>query len=192
MSFFADVRKLTQPYDGDDEQYFTDEPEPDDEPTVVAGRRESAAPLREMFERKKPAAFVPEADEEPFAPQPREVVYQSEGRESDLRRADEPRAREVTVGVETQMQVVTLRPERYDQLPAIAEHLIGHSAVIVNLEAASKELGRRIVDFLAGVTYTVGGEMKKIAINTYVVTPHRIGDLNRLVDELENKGISFY
>lgn len=177
MSFFDDVRKLTQPYNGDDEQYFADELEPDDEPTVVASRREAAPQSESVFERKR----APE--QEVFAQQPHEVVYES-------REAVE--MSKATVNVETVMKIVTMRPERYEQMPAIADRLIDHCAVLVNLESAPKETARRIVDFLAGASYTVGGAMTKVAINTYIVTPNRISDLNRLMDELENKGIRFY
>lgn len=187
MSIFADMRKLTQPYDGDDEQYFNDETEPVDEPTVVAGRRDSAAPARE----RNPFYAEPV---ETAAPEGRDVVYQKDepevGRTAPA--ASVAGERIVTIGTEAKLPVVTVRPSRYEQMSAIADHMVAHRTVVVNFEAAPKEIARRMVDFLAGATYAVGGEMRKVAINTYIAAPYKIGVLESLADELENNGVSFY
>lgn len=186
MSFFADMRKLTQPYDGDDEQYFNDETDAVDEPTVVATRRDSAAPTRE----RNPFYAEPAETAEPSE---RSVVYQKDEPET-ARVSSAPAAGErvVTIGTEAKLPVVTVKPSRYEQMSAIVDHMVAHRTVVVNLEAAPKETARRLVDFLAGATYAVGGEMRKVAINTYIAAPYKIGILETLADELENNGVSFY
>lgn len=192
MSLFDEIRKLTQPYDEGEFDEDT-QPETDSEPTVVASRRDSAAPMRDDTIRRNP--FYAEPETASPAPEARDVVYQREEREAESNRAPSAAAaREsvVTIGAEAKLQVVTVKPNRYEQMSAIADHMIAHRTVVVNLEAAPKETARRMVDFLAGATYAVGGEMRKVAINTYIAAPYKIGVLEVLADELENNGVSFY
>ena len=53
----------------------------------------------------------------------------------------------------------------------IADHLIAGGPVVLNLDAASKEAVKRIIDFFSGVAYSVRGQLKNISGNIYIVTP---------------------
>ena len=53
---------------------------------------------------------------------------------------------------------------------AIADHLIAKKTVVLNLETASSENKRRIIDFLVGVAYANGGSLKPVANLTYIIT----------------------
>ena len=53
----------------------------------------------------------------------------------------------------------------------IADHLIAGGPVVLNLDAASKEAVKRIIDFFSGVAYSVKGQLKNISGNIYIVTP---------------------
>ena len=77
-------------------------------------------------------------------------------------------------GSNIKMQVV--RPQNYDSETAsqIANHLLQKSTVVLNLEGTSKETSRRLIDFLSGVAYSIGGSLKKIATNAYVITPSNV------------------
>ena len=77
-------------------------------------------------------------------------------------------------GANIKMQVV--RPQTYDSETAsqIANHLLAKSTVVLNLEGASKETSRRLIDVLSGVAYSIGGSLKKIATNAYVITPSNV------------------
>lgn len=77
-------------------------------------------------------------------------------------------------GANIKMQVV--RPKTYDSETAsqIANHLLAKSTVVLNLEGTSKETSRRLIDFLSGVAYSIGGSLKKIATNAYVITPSNV------------------
>ena len=50
---------------------------------------------------------------------------------------------------------------------------------------------RRLVDFLSGVAYAIDGKVKKIAANTYIITPPSVNLMGDMVDELETTGIYF-
>ena len=58
-------------------------------------------------------------------------------------------------------------------------------------ESATKEIARRLLDFLSGVAYANEGKIKKVAISTYIITPYNVDILGDLIDELENNGLYF-
>ncbi len=73
-----------------------------------------------------------------------------------------------------QLQVVLVKPERFEDAPAIADHLKAKHTVVLNLENAPKEIVRRLVDFLSGVAYANNGQIKRAANNTFVITPSNV------------------
>ena len=97
----------------------------------------------------------------------------------------------VNINTTTQMQVVLVKPDRFDNVSEIAEHLRSRHAVVLNLEATNKDIARRLVDFLSGCAYALDGKIKKIAISTYIITPYNVDIVGDLIDELENNGLYF-
>ena len=95
----------------------------------------------------------------------------------------------VNIRTATQMQVVLVKPDRFDNVAEIAEHLREKRAVVLNLETASKDVSRRLVDFLSGCAYALDGKIKKIAVATYIITPYNVDIVGDLIDELENSGV---
>ncbi len=92
----------------------------------------------------------------------------------------------------TQLQVVLVKPENFEDARTVANHLNSKRTVVVNLEKSNKDVSRRIMDFLSGVSYANDGQIKRIANNTFIITPLNVdimGDM--LIDELENNGYSF-
>ena len=63
------------------------------------------------------------------------------------------------------------RPESNASVTEIADHLLAHRTVVLNLEATNKEVAKRLIDFLAGVAYSIDGQLKNVANNTYIITP---------------------
>ena len=97
----------------------------------------------------------------------------------------------VNLNANTQLQVVLVKPERYDNVSDIADHLRQKRAVLLNLEATNKDVARRLVDFLSGCAYALDGKIKKVAISTYIITPYHVDIVGDLVEELENNGMYF-
>ena len=95
----------------------------------------------------------------------------------------------VNIHTTAQMQVVLVKPERFDNVSDIAEHLRSKHAVVLNLESTNKDVARRLVDFLSGCAYALDGKIKKIAISTYIITPYNVDIVGDLIDELENNGV---
>lgn len=97
----------------------------------------------------------------------------------------------VNIHTTTQLQVVLVKPERFEEARPIADHLNSKHTVVINLESTNKELSRRLVDFLSGVAYANNGQIKKVANNTYIITPYNVNIMGDLLDELENNGVFF-
>jgi len=97
----------------------------------------------------------------------------------------------LTMHATTQLQVVLVKPERFEAAADIADHLRERRTVVLNLEQTNKDIARRLVDFLSGVAYAQNGKIKKVAVNTYLITPFNVDLLDDLIDELENNGLYF-
>ena len=96
----------------------------------------------------------------------------------------------VNIQTTAQLQVVLVKPEVFTDAKQIADHLIAKKTVVLNLETASAETKRRIIDFLVGVAYANGGSLKPVANMTYIITPYNVGFIGEdLVGELENNGV---
>jgi len=97
----------------------------------------------------------------------------------------------VNIHTTTQLQVVLVKPERFEDVRPIADHLNAKNTVVLNLESTNKEVSRRLVDFLSGVAYANQGQIKKVANSTYIITPYNVNIMGDLLDELENSGVYF-
>lgn len=97
----------------------------------------------------------------------------------------------VNIHATAQLQVVLVKPERFDDATGIADHLNAKRTVVLNLESSNKDVARRILDFLSGVAYANEGQIKKVANCTYIITPYNVGFMGDLLDELENNGLYF-
>ena len=69
------------------------------------------------------------------------------------------------------IELKVVRPESMEEVFTIADYLIARCTVVLNLELLEKETIKRMLDFLNGVTYTMGGEVKNVSQGTYIITP---------------------
>lgn len=83
----------------------------------------------------------------------------------------------------SQMQMVLVRPDRFDDVTSIADHLNQRKAVVLNLEAANRDVQRRIIDFLSGVAYANNGNMRKVANSTFLIVPSGVDVMGELMLE---------
>lgn len=166
MGLMDEIRKLTHPYSDQEDDYddYDDEDEDgyeDDEPAAVPER---PAPRR-SFGRSS------------AAPEPAPAARGT--------------GRVVNLNSNAQLQVVLVKPDRFDQVSDIADHLRDKKALVLNLESTNKDVARRLVDFLSGCAYALDGKIKKVAISTYLITPYNVNVTGDLVEELETSGMYF-
>ena len=158
MGLLDELKKLTKPYD--DEDYLEEDLA---EPVRAPGR---AADARSY-------ASYPYA-RSGYAPDP----YAQQGYAAP--------ARPQSGGAQPKLLLV--HPDRFEQAADIADRIAERNAIVLNLETAPKELTRRMLDFLSGVTYALGGKVKKVSGSTYIITPAGMdfmGDTGNAVESRE-------
>lgn len=123
---------------------------------------------------------------EDFEEEPRRDVFE------DRRvRMDDRNRKVVNIHATTQLKVILVKPERFENASEIADQLKDKRTVVLNLESTNKDVARRLIDFLSGVAYAGEGKIKKVAANTYIITPYHVDIEGDLIDELENNGLYF-
>ena len=73
---------------------------------------------------------------------------------------------------ERRISVIKLR--NFDEAQAVADRLKDQQPVILNLQQADGELSRRIIDFCAGLTYALDGQLQSIASGLFLLTPRNV------------------
>ena len=130
--------------------------------------------------------------EEDFTPVNTRESVRDRDRDRERDRDSERRNNKVVnIHTTTQLQVVLVKPERFENASEIADHLREKRTVVLNLEQTDKTIARRLIDFLSGVAYANEGTIKKVALATYIITPYNVDILGDLIDELENNGLYF-
>ena len=107
------------------------------------------------------------------------------------RRSEDRHNKVVNIHATAALKVVLVKPERFENASEIADHLREKRTVVLNLESTNKDVARRLIDFLSGVAYAGEGKIKKVAANTYIITPYHVELEGDLIDELENNGLYF-
>ena len=97
----------------------------------------------------------------------------------------------LNINTTTQLQVVLVKPERYEDAGSIADHLNSKHTVVLNLEDTSRDISRRLLDFLSGVAYANSGQIKRVANGTYIITPYNVDIMGNLLDEIEGNDVFF-
>ena len=146
MSLIDELKKLTHPYEDEDEE--------------LEDFEEPARSSRDAFEDRRV-------------------------------KVDDRRNKVVNIHATTQLKVVLVKPERFENASEIADHLKDKRTVVLNLESTNKDIARRLIDFLSGVAYAGEGKIKKVAANTYIITPYHVDIEGDLIDELENNRLYF-
>lgn len=80
------------------------------------------------------------------------------------------------------VKLVVLGPKSYDDVQQIADHLRAKRPVVVNLESADPRVRVRILDFLSGAVYALGGRSQRVSELIFLLAPTNI-DISNLLDE---------
>lgn len=180
MGFLDELKKMTRPYDDDDE-FFDDEDEaiPVAEaaaPERPAPARPAAAPRRPAPAPKKSTFIRDDPVTEPECPAP---SYAPKG---DSRVADKV----VNLNSGGQLKVVLATPKQFESAGEIADHLRDRRAVLINLEKTDPAISRRLIDFLSGVAYAQDGKIRRVASATYIITPFNVDLMGDQLDDMES------
>ena len=170
MGFMDELRKLTQPYEDEDDFYEGADPS-----------AQQAAPTEAQLEfenafggREPPERAEEEVEETSPAPQePGKGIFSGLGRKKTVR----PRlvSRERTVEFAgTEQQVILFNPKSFDEAGDLVQHLTQGRSIVMTLEGVPTDLARRLLDFLSGIAYALQGKITPISAKTYFVTPQNV------------------
>lgn len=95
----------------------------------------------------------------------------------------------VNIAATTQLKVVVISIEQFDEAREVADHLRSKKPVVVNLEKLEKEVARRVIDFISGSVYSLGGSIQKVSGGIFLIAPYNVDIMSDVRDELKNTGI---
>ncbi len=85
----------------------------------------------------------------------------------------------------TGSKMILLEPRAYSESQAIADHLKSRNSVVVNLKRVTSAQAKRIIDFLSGCVYSIGGTMQKIGVGIYLCTPKNVNIQGKISDDAQ-------
>jgi len=84
-------------------------------------------------------------------------------------------------------KMILLEPRAFSESQQIADHLKRRNTVVVNLKRVTSDQAKRIVDFLSGTIYAIGGDLQKIGGGIFLCTPNNINVQGKISDEQDSK-----
>ena len=131
--------------------------------------------------------FGPEDDEE--------IEFASESNEPEFDFDQPPvvpaakKPKVVNIAATTQLKVVVVSIEEFDEAREVADHLRSKKPVVINLEKLEKDVARRVIDFISGSVYALGGSIQKVSGGIFLIAPYNVDIMSDVRDELKNTGI---
>ena len=80
-------------------------------------------------------------------------------------------------------KMVLLEPRAYSESQQIAEHLKKRNSVVVNLKRVTSDQAKRIIDFLSGCIYAIGGSMEKVGVGIYLCAPNNVNVQGKISED---------
>ena len=71
-------------------------------------------------------------------------------------------------------KMILLEPRAFSESQQIADHLKKRNTVVVNMKRVTAEQAKRIIDFLSGTVYAIGGDLQKIGVGIFLCTPKNV------------------
>ena len=84
-------------------------------------------------------------------------------------------------------KMILLEPRAYSESQQIADHLKKRNTVVVNMKRVTPDQAKRIVDFLSGTVYAIGGDLQKIGGGIFLCTPKNV-NVEGSISEEDDKG----
>ncbi|WP_394232596.1 cell division protein SepF [Niallia oryzisoli] len=113
--------------------------------------------------------YEPEKKQKTFSPPPKQNVVSLQS-------------------VQKSSKVVLVEPRVYAEAQDVADHLKNRKAVVVNLQRIDHDQARRIIDFLSGTVYAIGGDIQKVGMDIFLCTPDNVevsGSISEFLQEKE-------
>lgn len=172
MGFMDQLKKLTQPYDEEDDFF-----EGSDE--SLRAKNSEAVDAQKTFEETFASGGRTEAPEPENAPEKEQSsgLFGNLGVRRAAKAASPRRERTVNFGG-SDTQVILFNPKSFDEAGELVSHLNQSRSVVMTLEGLPTETARRLLDFMSGIAYALQGKITPISAKTYFVTPQNVDVVN--------------
>ena len=84
-------------------------------------------------------------------------------------------------------KMILIEPRAYSESQAIADQLKKRNSVVVNLKRVTSDQAKRIIDFLTGTLYAIGGDLQKLGNGIYLCTPKNVSVQGKMTDQDDDK-----
>ena len=84
-------------------------------------------------------------------------------------------------------KLILLEPRAYSESQQIADHLKNRHTVVVNLKRVTTDQAKRIVDFLSGCVYAIGGDLQKIGGGIFLCAPNNMNVQGKISNDSDDK-----
>jgi cell division inhibitor SepF len=124
--------------------------------------------------------------EEPVDPQEQDLAFKK-GYAHEANRHMNTKQNVVSLqSVQKSSKVILCEPRSYSEAQEIADHLKSRRSCIVNLQRIERDQAKRIVDFLSGTVYAIGGDIQRVGVNIFLCTPDNVDVSGSISDYLPN------
>jgi len=152
--------------------FYLDEEEEMEENMEQSKQKEKQVPVKKERQRA-----VPEA----ASPRPKRPVKKRQLESSSATTQSTPRIVSLQSAKNTS-KVVLSEPRVYDEAQDISEHLKNKRAVIVNLQRIDRDQAIRIIDFLSGTVYALGGDIQRVGTDIFLCVPENVEVAGEITD----------
>ncbi len=84
-------------------------------------------------------------------------------------------------------KMILLEPRAFSEAQTIADYLKSRNTVVVNLKRVTPEVAKRIVDFLSGSVYAIGGDLQKLGNGIFLCTPNNVNVEGKISGDEKSK-----
>ncbi len=184
MGFMDELRKLTQPYDDEDDFFEGAETNlrPQAQPSAAQIQFENA------FGEETGAKPEPESAPKEAAPKPASAPSGGLFGGFGFKKGAKAKRERVVEFGGSEQQVILFNPKTFDEAGELVSHLSQGRSVVMTLEGVPTDNARRLLDFLSGITFALNGRITPISAKTYFVTPQNVDVLGSQAEQAESAG----
>ena len=95
----------------------------------------------------------------------------------------------VNIHTAASTKVMITKPTAFDEATDICDDLKNRKIVVVNTSSMEPKVAQRLLDFMGGASYALGGELQEVEKGVYILSPSNVEVTNELKNELSSKGL---
>lgn len=138
----------------------------------------------DAYEQEEPDQGDIYAQQPPVQPAQEETGFNR--RHVNYQQAEQVGNRVVDIRSGSRSQVVFKKLDKYENVRQVADELNEKKIVVLNLETCPADISRRVLDFLCGVAYANSGDITRVAVRTYIITPYNVPVTGEMLDQAES------